>query len=52
MQILEKRESICMGQHDDFYLATREEAKEQIKVATEFIAMIEEYCINKLDIID
>ena len=41
-----------MGQHDDFYLATREEAKEQIKVATEFIAMIEEYCINKLDIID
>lgn len=26
-----------MGQHDDFYLAAREEAKEITKVATEFL---------------
>ena len=32
-----------MGQHDDFYLATREEAKEQIKVANKRIGDLERH---------
>lgn len=32
--------------YDDFYIATKEEADEQIAVAEEFIRMIETYCMQ------
>ena len=33
--------------YDDFYIATKEEADEQIVIAEEFIQMVEAYCKNK-----
>ena len=30
--------------YDDFYIATKEEADEQIVIAEEFIQMVEAYC--------
>lgn len=33
--------------YDDFFIATKEEAKEQINTASELIQIIEVYCINK-----
>ena len=30
--------------YDDFYIATKEEADEQIAIAEEFIQMVEDYC--------
>ena len=35
--------------YDDFYIATKEEADEQIAVAEEFIQMIETYCMQWYD---
>ncbi len=35
--------------YDDFYIATKEEAEEQISVAGEIINLIEVYCINRMD---
>jgi len=34
--------------YDDFYIATEDEAKEQIETAEEVIKVIEEYCLNEL----
>lgn len=36
--------------YDDFYIATREEADEQIAIAEEFVQMIEKYCKETLGI--
>lgn len=35
--------------YDDFYIATREQAEEQITTAKELIEMIYTYCLNRID---
>ena len=35
--------------YDDFYIASKEEASRQIQVADEFIKIVEEYCMRKLE---
>ncbi|MCD8230625.1 MAG: HEPN domain-containing protein [Clostridiales bacterium] len=35
--------------YDDFYIATLEEAAEQIETAEELIEMIESYCVNRME---
>lgn len=35
--------------YDDFYIATREEAKEQIEVAEELIMIVEKYCKQRIE---
>lgn len=35
--------------YDDFYIASREEAERQIDVASEFIQLVEKYCIFQLE---
>ena len=34
--------------YDDFYIATREQAEEQITTAKELIRLIDTYCLNRL----
>jgi uncharacterized protein (UPF0332 family) len=34
--------------YDDFYIATKKEAKQQIDVAEEFVRMVENYCKDKI----
>lgn len=34
--------------YDDFFVATLQEAKEQIEIAKEFIALVECYCMERL----
>lgn len=34
--------------YDDFYIATKEKAEEQIMTAKELIEQIEAYCLNRL----
>lgn len=34
--------------YDDFYIATKDEAKEQVQVAEEFLGMVEKYCNETL----
>ena len=47
-QIAEAEEIRHASDYDDFYIATRSEAQEQITLAQEFIQMIEQYCSNKI----
>lgn len=35
--------------YDDFYIATMDEVDEQISIAEEFVAMVEEYCNTHMD---
>ncbi|MCM1387650.1 MAG: HEPN domain-containing protein [Bacillus sp. (in: Bacteria)] len=35
--------------YDDFYIASHEETKRQLDVADEFIQLVEQYCISKLE---
>ena len=46
-KIAEAEEIRHASDYDDFYLATKEEAKEQIETAIEIIETIEKYCREK-----
>ena len=35
--------------YSDFYIPTKNETEEQITLAEEFIGMVEEYCLQKMD---
>ena len=35
--------------YDDFYIATREEAQEQIGTAEELILLVEKYCLRRMN---
>lgn len=35
--------------YDDFYVASKEEAEQQINVADEFIVLAENYCMNRFE---
>ncbi|MCC8152364.1 MAG: HEPN domain-containing protein [Lachnospiraceae bacterium] len=48
-EIAQAEEIRHASDYDDFYFATKEEAEEQIKTATELIAMIEVYCEKQLE---
>lgn len=47
-KIAEAEEIRHASDYDDFYIATKEESKEQIMVAKEFILLAEEYCQRNL----
>ncbi len=47
-RIAEAEEIRHASDYDDFYIATREEAEEQIATAEEFIQVVENYCKNRL----
>ncbi len=34
--------------YDDFYIASKEEAEQQVLVANDFIKLAEKYCMNQL----
>lgn len=47
-RIAEAEEIRHASDYDDFYIATKEEAAEQIATAEEFIAVVEAYCKEKI----
>lgn len=47
-KIAEAEEIRHASDYDDFYIATREEAEEQIATAEEFVQAVETYCNNKV----
>ena len=47
-QIAEAEEIRHASDYDDFYIATRTEAQEQITLAKEFIQLVEQYCLDKI----
>lgn len=47
-RISEAEEIRHASDYDDFYLATREQAEEQIATAKDLIEQIERYCMDKL----
>lgn len=47
--ISEAEEIRHASDYDDFYIATVEEAREQINVAKEILCLIEEYCLERLN---
>lgn len=47
-KIVEAAEIRHASDYDDFYIATKDEAQEQIETAEELIRLIEEYCINRI----
>ena len=46
-KIAEAEEIRHASDYDDFYVASREEAVEQIETAGEIIKLVEEYCLQK-----
>ena len=48
-QIASAEEIRHASDYDDFYIATRSEAEEQIVLAEEFIQMVEGYCCSELE---
>lgn len=48
-QIAAAEEIRHASDYDDFYIATRSEAEEQIALAEEFIQMVESYCRKEID---
>lgn len=48
-KIAEASEIRHASDYDDFYIATKEEALEQIETAKELISIIEKYCTDKLN---
>lgn len=48
-KIMEAEEIRHASDYDDFYIATKEEAEEQIATANELIELIEAYCLNKME---
>jgi uncharacterized protein (UPF0332 family) len=47
-KIAEAEEVRHASDYDDFYIATRDEAVEQIDTAAQLIRLVEEYCLEKL----
>ncbi|MCI8763965.1 MAG: HEPN domain-containing protein [Lachnospiraceae bacterium] len=47
-KIIEAEEIRHASDYDDFYLATKEEAEEQIATAKEFLALVEAYCLRRM----
>lgn len=47
-QIAEAEEIRHASDYDDFYIATRSEAQEQIALAQELIQLVEQYCFDRL----
>lgn len=48
-RIMEAEEIRHASDYDDFYIATRAEAEEQIATAKELIELIEDYCLSRLE---
>lgn len=48
-KIAEAEEIRHASDYDDFYIATKEEAQEQVDVAEELIKLIEEYCEERIE---
>lgn len=48
-KIAEAEEIRHASDYDDFYIATREEAEEQIATAGELIQLVEKYCMEQLE---
>lgn len=46
--ILEHRKIQRKSDYDNFYIATKEEAEEQVEVAEELIKLVEEYCEKRI----
>ena len=49
-KIAESEEIRHASDYDDFYIATRDEAEEQIATAKELIQLVEKHCMEKLNI--
>ena len=49
-RIAEAEEIRHASDYDDFYIATKDEAKEQIETAEELIQMVEKYAEERMDI--
>ena len=47
-QIASAEEIRHASDYDDFYIATKNEAEEQIVLAEEFIQMVEKYCLKEM----
>lgn len=47
-KIIEAEEIRHASDYDDFYIATKAEAEEQITTAAELLELIENYCINRM----
>lgn len=47
-RIAEAEEIRHASDYDDFFIATREEAEEQIATAVELLDLVKEYCINRI----
>lgn len=47
-RIAEAEEIRHASDYDDFFIATRDEAMEQIELAEQLISVIESYCINRI----
>ncbi len=48
-KIIEAEDIRHASDYDDFYIATREEAQEQIGTAEELILLVEKYCIRRMN---
>ena len=48
-QIASAEEIRHASDYDDFYIATKSEAEEQVILAEEFIEMVEIYCLQNID---
>lgn len=48
-KIIEAEDIRHASDYDDFYIATREEAQEQIATAEELISLIENYCFQRMN---
>lgn len=47
-KINEAEEIRHASDYDDFYIASKEEAEQQVLIAAEFVELIENYCLNEL----
>ena len=48
-KIIEAEDIRHASDYDDFYVATREEAQEQIATAEELISLVEKYCFQRMN---
>ncbi|RKJ17891.1 HEPN domain-containing protein [bacterium D16-50] len=48
-KIIEAEDIRHASDYDDFYIATREEAQEQIGTAEELILLVEKYCLRRMN---
>lgn len=50
-QIASAEEIRHASDYDDFYIATKSEAEEQVALAEEFIGMVEKYCLKNMEVV-